>query len=91
MISIAALWLPIVLSGVVVFVVSAMVWMAMPHHKKDFAQVEDEGMLLDAIRGCGAGPGMYVFPLGGRHRAKLRRIQGEDPSGSGGYFARPGR
>ncbi|MCY4398592.1 MAG: hypothetical protein OXE96_04500 [Gemmatimonadetes bacterium] len=62
MIPIAALWLPIVLSGVVVFVVSAMVWMVMPHHKKDFARVEDEGTFLDAIRSCGAGPGMYVFP-----------------------------
>ena len=62
MLSIAALLLPIVLSGVVVFVVSAMVWMVMPHHKKDFAQVENEGTLLDAIRNCGAGPGMYVFP-----------------------------
>ena len=34
MVSLAALWLPIVLSAVIVFVVSALVWMAMPHHKR---------------------------------------------------------
>ena len=33
MVTIAALWFPILLSAVVVFMVSAAVWMVMPHHK----------------------------------------------------------
>ena len=62
MVAISALWLPIVVSAVVVFVVSAMVWMVMPHHKKDFAPANDEDGLMDAVRKSAAGPGMYYFP-----------------------------
>lgn len=31
-----SLWLPILLSAAVVWIVSAIVWMALPHHKQDF-------------------------------------------------------
>ncbi len=61
MVTLTALWLPILLSAAVVFVVSAMVWMVMPHHKNDFARADDEDGLMDAVRRCG-GPGMYMFP-----------------------------
>ncbi|MCY3610673.1 MAG: hypothetical protein OXH51_03985 [Gemmatimonadetes bacterium] len=62
MVTITALWAPILLSAVVVFVVSAMVWMVMPHHKSDFAAADDEDGLMDAVRDGTAGPGMYMFP-----------------------------
>lgn len=62
MVSLAALWLPIVLSAVVVFVASAAVWMVMPHHKNDFSRVGDEDAVMDALRPHVAGPGMYTFP-----------------------------
>ncbi len=62
MISVFSLWLPIVVSAVVVFVVSAMVWMVLPHHKKDFAAADDEDGLMEAIRKGVQGPGMYYFP-----------------------------
>ena len=61
-ISLISLWLPIVLSAVVVFVAAAIVWMVLPHHKTDWAGVPNEGTLLDAIRSVGMGPGQYVFP-----------------------------
>ena len=50
MVTITALWAPILLSAVVVFVVSAMDWMVMPHHKNDFAAADDEDGLMDAVR-----------------------------------------
>jgi len=62
MVSLAALWLPIVLSAVLVFVVSAAIWMAMPHHKKDFSKVENEDAVMDALR-PNVSPGMYYFPF----------------------------
>jgi len=37
MVSVGALWLPILLSGAVVFVASSLVWMVLPHHKSDWA------------------------------------------------------
>jgi len=61
-IPLTALWLPILLTTAVVFVVSAMVWMVMPHHKDDFARADDEDALMDAVRDSVAGPGMYMFP-----------------------------
>ena len=61
---VTALWLPVLVATVAVFVASAVVWMALPHHKKDFAEAKDEGGLMDAVRKCvGGGPGMYYFPF----------------------------
>ncbi|MYB97752.1 MAG: hypothetical protein F4X60_04260 [Gemmatimonadetes bacterium] len=62
MVSLATLWLPILLTGVVVFTVSATIWMVMPHHKNDFARSDDEDALMDAVRDSVGGPGMYMFP-----------------------------
>lgn len=62
MVAITALWLPILLSAVVVFIVSAAVWMAMPHHRNDFAPAADQDALMDAVRSSTPGPGMYYFP-----------------------------
>ena len=62
MVTVTALWAPILLSAVVVFVVSAMVWMVMPHHKNDFAAADDEDGLMNAVRKGAGDPGMYMFP-----------------------------
>ena len=37
--SLAALWLPILLSAVIVFVVSSILHMALPFHKNDYRQL----------------------------------------------------
>ena len=62
MVTVTALWVPILLSALVVFVVSAMVWMVMPHHKDDFARADDEDGLMDAVRVGAVNYGMYMFP-----------------------------
>ncbi len=63
MVTVAALWLPILISAAIVFVVSAMVWMVMPHHKSDFSPVADEDGLMDAVRKSAGKPGLYYFPF----------------------------
>lgn len=52
--------MPILVASVIVFVASSIVWMVLPHHKKDFAAVPDEGALRNALRGIA--PGAYVVP-----------------------------
>ena len=56
------LWLPILLSAAAVWILSAIVWMALPHHKNDFIALPDEDGFMDSIRRSGIKPGNYVFP-----------------------------
>ena len=58
------LWLPILATSAALFVVSAIIWMAMPHHKSDFKGVKDEDGFMDAVRKfVGVEPGYYYFPF----------------------------
>ena len=69
------LWLPILLSAAVVWIVSAVVWMALPHHKQDFIGLPDEDGFSDFIRKSGIKPGNYVFPdFRGREAMKSEKI-----------------
>jgi len=57
-----SLWLPIVVSGIALFFASWLAWMALPHHKKEWTGLANEGAVMDAIRNAGVAPGQYVFP-----------------------------
>ena len=54
------LWLPILLSTAVVFMISFVVWMVRPYHKRDWKGVGDEEQALAGLRGLA--PGAYHFP-----------------------------
>jgi hypothetical protein len=56
------LWLPILLSATAVWIISSIVGMALPHHKKDFIDLSDEDGFMDYMRRSGIQPGNYVFP-----------------------------
>jgi len=58
----APLWLPILVSAVVVFVAAGLVWMALPHHKKDIKTLPDEKAVTDLLKKLDPPPGMYMFP-----------------------------
>jgi hypothetical protein len=60
MVSIAALWIPIVVSAILVFLVSAVMHMALKYHKADYASLPDEERQIVELRGLA--PGYYVFP-----------------------------
>ncbi len=63
MVPITALWLPILLSAVIVFVASSIIHMALPIHKSDYRKLPEEDRVLDAIRSAGVTPGRaYHFP-----------------------------
>jgi hypothetical protein len=57
-----ALWLPILLSAVFVFIASSIIHMVLPYHKSDYRQLPDEDKLLPALRAAGLQKGLYVFP-----------------------------
>jgi hypothetical protein len=54
------LWLPILLSAVFVFVASAIVWMALPHHRNEWKGLANEEAARAALKGVAAG--QYVLP-----------------------------
>jgi len=56
------LWLPILLSAVLVFVVSSVIHMASPWHKSDYPKVPNEDAVRDAIRPLNIPPGDYMIP-----------------------------
>lgn len=58
----ASLWLPILLSAVIVFVVSSIIHMALPWHKGDYPKYADEDRVLDALRPLNIPPGDYFMP-----------------------------
>jgi len=59
--TIMSLWLPIIVSAVIVFIGSALIWMVLPWHKTDFRKTRDE----EAVRGAlkGSEPGYYMLPF----------------------------
>lgn len=63
MVSLAALWLPILLSAVIVFVASSIMHMVLPYHKGDYRQLPDEDKILSALRATPLQRGLYVFPF----------------------------
>jgi len=63
MVSFASLWLPIVLSAIVVFVVSSIIHMVLRYHKGDYSSVPNEEDVLASMRTAGVGPGDYMFPF----------------------------
>ena len=62
MVGILALWLPILLSAVIVFVVSSIIHMASPWHKNDYPRVPNEDQLRSALRPLAIPPGDYMVP-----------------------------
>jgi hypothetical protein len=62
MVTLQALWLPILLSAVIVFVVSSIIHMLLPWHKNDYPKVPEEDKLMDALRPLAVPPGDYMIP-----------------------------
>ena len=55
-------WLPTLVSAVVLFFASFLSWMVVMLHKQDWVKADNEDELLDAIRQLGLKPGRYMFP-----------------------------
>ena len=62
MTGLSALWLPILLSSVIVFVASSIIHMVLPWHKTDYPKVPDEDRVRNALRPFAIPPGDYMVP-----------------------------
>ena len=62
MTSLGALWLPILLSAVFVFIASSVLHMATPWHKNDYKRVPEEDAATAALRPMSIPPGDYMLP-----------------------------
>ena len=65
MVTIPDLWAPILLSAVLAFLASSLIWMALPWHRSDFRQLPDEAAVAEALRRQPPEPGQYVIPYAG--------------------------
>jgi hypothetical protein len=61
-VSLASLWLPILLTTVAVLVASLVLCIATPLHKNDWRKLRGEDAFLDFVRGQDVAPGQYMCP-----------------------------
>ena len=62
MVPLTDLWLPILLSGVLVFAASNLVHMVLKYHRTDYATVPKEEEVMAALRAFSIPPGDYMLP-----------------------------
>jgi len=65
MVSLLQLWLPILLSAVLVFVASSLIHMVFKWHNSDYRKLPNEDEVRAAIRKGEPAPGQYVLPYFG--------------------------
>jgi hypothetical protein len=63
MVQLISLWLPIVVSAVIVFVASSIIHMVLPFHRGDLRRVPREDEVMEALRQFSIPPGDYGMPL----------------------------
>jgi hypothetical protein len=62
MVPLSALWLPILLSAVIVFVASSVMHMLLPYHQSDYQKLPEEDKVLSTLGGMNLKRGLYIFP-----------------------------
>ena len=102
MVPIMSLWLPILLSAVVVFILSTILHMVLPYHRSDFGKVPDENGAQEALRKLNIPPGDYMIPCAGspegmkspEYKAKVEKgpvvvltVMGKDATNMGASLA----
>jgi hypothetical protein len=87
----AHLWLPILLSAIVVFALSAASHMVLPWRRNEWGRITDAGALQGAVRGLA--PGQYGFPAAPDQKQQMtKEWQDRWAAGPSGWLtlARPG-
>ena len=63
MVPLSTLWLPIVLSAVIVFIASSIIHMLLTYHRGDYQRLPDEDKVMATLRAPALRRGLYVFPF----------------------------
>lgn len=69
MMPLLSLWLPILVSAVLVFAASSVIHMFLGYHAGDYGPVPDEETVSRALRQAGVAPGEYALPYAGSMKA----------------------
>jgi hypothetical protein len=64
----AELWLPILVSSVLVFAVSSILHMVLPYHRSEYQKLPGEDGVLTAMRTAPPAPGSYMFPCASNYK-----------------------
>jgi hypothetical protein len=78
-----SLWLPVVVSAVVVFVASSILHMALRYHKADYKSLPNEGAVREAVGKGDPAPGIYITP----HCTDMKQLK--DPAVQAQYVKGP--
>jgi hypothetical protein len=62
MVTILSLWPAILISAVLVWIASAIIWTILPHHKSDYKGLPDEEAARNALQPQDLKPGQYDIP-----------------------------
>jgi hypothetical protein len=65
MVSLASLWLPVLVSAVLVFIASFLLHMVLPFHHGDYRRLPSEDEVMEALRRFDIPPGDYMVPCAG--------------------------
>ena len=60
MVTIGSLWMPILVSAVIIWFASFLVWVVLPHHKSEYKGVPDEDATIKSLGDIR--PGLYNIP-----------------------------
>ena len=82
----SALWLPILLSAIIVFVASSIIHMLLPYHRSDYRRLPDEDTVTAAIRAVNATPGNYHFPHCDHRQMRSPEMQEKFKRGPVGFI-----
>lgn len=69
MVPVMSLWIPILLSAVLVFIVSSVIHMMLPWHRGDLKRLPSEDDVMEAFRKANVPPGDYMAPYAGSMKA----------------------
>src|SRR5262245_17760382 len=65
---IGSLWLPVIVSAIVVFFASSIMHMALKYHRADIKSLPNEGAVRDAVAKSSPAPGVYFSPYCADHK-----------------------
>jgi len=86
MVALTALWIPIVLAAIIVFVASCIMHMVLPYHRSDYRKLPDEEKVLGALRAANLTRGLYNFPFTTHKEMKSPEVQEKFKQGPVGFL-----
>ena len=86
MVAVTSLWLPILVSAVIVFLASFVLHMVLPLHRNDWRKLAAEDEVMAALGRFNITPGDYAMPCGGATAMKDPAFQAKLKRGPVAFF-----